>query len=415
MSTSVISAATCLGCGCTCDDIEVLVSNGHIVETRNTCALGRQWFGGGAAPGRATISGHEVSINEATERAVTLLSRARTPHVLLASDVSCETYREAVACADLLRARLDLFAAPSDITAILATQERGIATATLGEIRNRADAVVFWGVDPASSFPRFQSRYAPDPIGIYCPDGRRSRTVVAVDVGDRRGPSDADVRVPIAPESEAVVLQALAASLTLTASASLDPHVPGGPAVRELEEHLRGRRYVAVVADAVASGTHNDRIHRLLALAQALNVQGRGALCLLRPGGNHSGAEAVVTRQTGYPAAVDFASGVPRYRPHAGAAQTEHDCLLIIGAPAGVSTTHAGPASSIVAIGPGATDSAFGPDGVMIDSATAGIHAGGTAVRMDDVPISLRAVISGPPDATVICQGLRSGLQRECR
>ena len=84
---------------------------------------------------------------------------------------------------------------------MLAAQEAGRASATLGEIRNRADVVVFWGVDPARRYPRFWSRYAPEPSGVHV-GGRKDRTVIAVDVGDARGPEDADARLAVMPDRE---------------------------------------------------------------------------------------------------------------------------------------------------------------------------------------------------------------------
>src|SRR2546430_11904566 len=44
-----------------------------------------------------------------------------------------------------------------------AAQRRGRAGATLGEIRQRADVIVFWAVDPADRYPRYASRYAVEP------------------------------------------------------------------------------------------------------------------------------------------------------------------------------------------------------------------------------------------------------------
>src|SRR5207244_13105132 len=82
---------------------------------------------------------------------------------------------------------------------ILASQRRGRAAATLGEIRQRADLVVFWGVDPADRYPRYASRYAVDPPGLQAPDGRNSRRVVALDVGPSRRAAAADDPVAIAP------------------------------------------------------------------------------------------------------------------------------------------------------------------------------------------------------------------------
>src|SRR5256885_558202 len=88
--------------------------------------------------------------------------------------------------------------------------------------------------------------------------------------------------------------------------------------------------YVALVADGEpgAVPADPDRAEALVTLAQALNAPTRCALVVLRGGGNRSGADAVLTWQTGFPFAVDFAARFPTYRPHAGAA-----ALLAPGAP----------------------------------------------------------------------------------
>ena len=59
---------------------------------------------------------------------------------------------------------------------------------------------------------------------------------------------------------------------------------------------------------AGAAGTRR----RLCRLSHALNDRTRGAVIALRAGGNRTGAESVMTSQTGYPMAVDFAGGAPR-------------------------------------------------------------------------------------------------------
>src|SRR2546422_11117914 len=61
--------------------------------------------------------------------------------------------------------------------------------------RSRADLVVFWAVDPSGRYPRYGSRYAVEPRGVAAPQGRQSRTLIAVDVGENLGPADSDGRV----------------------------------------------------------------------------------------------------------------------------------------------------------------------------------------------------------------------------
>ena len=164
---------TCLGCGCACDDIDVVTHDSRIVEAKNACELGLRWFGDGSVPSRSRIAGRDASLDEAVRAAAQLLKKASRPLVYLAPDLTCEAQRESVGVADALGAALDSVTSATAMPSILAAQERGRAGATLGEIRRRADLVVYWSVDPATAYPRFSSRYAPDAEG---------RTIIRVHV-----------------------------------------------------------------------------------------------------------------------------------------------------------------------------------------------------------------------------------------
>jgi hypothetical protein len=142
--------------------------------------------------------------------------------------------------------------------------------------------------------------------------------VVAVDVGEARGPADADVRVAVAPADEVAVLTALRAIALGGGERVAGQAGAAWDVARELAPVLTGARYLVIVHDAEPSavaGARGGRAGPLIALAQALNGPTRCALSSLRAGGNRSGADAVLTAQTGYPAAVDFSRGFPRYVP----------------------------------------------------------------------------------------------------
>lgn len=416
----VVEHATCLGCGCACDDIAIVVRGGRIAEARNACALGAAWFGDGVAPKEIRSGGRRRSLDTALGDAAKLLARARRPLVYLSTDLSCETQREAVALADRLRALLDAPASDTAAAGILAAQRRGRAGATLGEIRQRADLLVFWGVDPAERYPRYASRYAVLPAGLQAPEGRRSRTVVAVDIGPARGPADADVRVTIAPEAEADALAVMRAAILGRAPEDLGAE---WRAPADLARRMTAARYVALVHDGEPAGPPPDadplgwRAEALIALAQALNGPTRCALSTLRAGGNRSGAEAVMTWQTGFPFAVDFARGAPRYRPNDGAAaclaRKEIDAALVLGSPAGVAPRVRGVLGAVpcIAIGPRASAADFRP-AVAIDTGVPGIHESGMALRMDDVPLPLRVALAGPPATVEVVRALAQKLGR---
>jgi formylmethanofuran dehydrogenase subunit B len=135
---------------------------------------------------------------------------------------------------------------------------------------------------------------------------------------------------------------------------------------------------------------------------------------LLRAGGNRSGADAVATWQTGYPAAVDFSRGYPRYQPHDGTAgarlaRGEVDAVLIVGSAQSIPAELLSRMAQLpcAVVGPRATESALADREVVIDTGVAGIHDGGTAIRMDEVPLPLRPSVNGPPAAAAIARALR--------
>ena len=160
-----IANVTCLGCGCACDDITVVVRQGRIVETTHACPLGVAWFGDGAVPSETRVRGQRSTFDEALNEATTILRAARRALVYLAGDVSCEVHGEAVAIADRLRGAIDSLASTA-MDGVLAAQRRGRAAATLGALRQQADLVVFWAVDPAERYPRYASRYVVEPKGL---------------------------------------------------------------------------------------------------------------------------------------------------------------------------------------------------------------------------------------------------------
>ena len=409
-SARVVENAVCLGCGCACDDIGVVVEGGRIVEARNACALGLRWFGDGSLPG-AVLGGRSNAIEDVVGEIAELLHSARAPMVYLAPDLTSEAQRAAVAIADQLHAFVDGVTSATASAGILAAQRRGRAGATLGEIRNRADVLVFWAVDPARSYPRFQSRYAPDPAGVHVPNGRADRTVIAVDVGSQRGPDDADVRIQMTAEEESLFLASLRGYLAgrTLGGASIVARVT------ELAARLNRARYAVIVTDAESVpedvATPARRADSLIALTQSLNAATRGSLCALRAGGNRNGADTVLTWQTGFPMAVDFSRGAPRYTPEDAAlsrlARGAFDAVLLVGATNALPDAVASAIQGVrtIAIGPRASESAVHAS-IRIDTGVASIHESGLAFRTDDIPLPLRAVLPTPRDTASLLGAL---------
>jgi formylmethanofuran dehydrogenase subunit B len=398
----VTDHVTCLGCGLLCDDISVIAQGGMIVEARNACPLGVRWFGDGRVPTRARVGASDVDAARALDAAATLLGAARRPLVYLAPDMANDTYGAATAIADVLHALLDTVTTVG-VTGdgVLAGQVRGRTTATFSELRNRADVIVFWGVDPGARYPRFQSRIAPGPAGLFLTGARR---VIAVDIGSATGPTDATERVAFSAADEAAALAHTRAAVVGNAVAPS----PLATTAAALATALTSATYLALVIDGEASPNQEA----LLALSEALNGPTRCAITVLRAGGNRVGADAVLTWQTGYPMAVDFARGVPRYVPLDGAdkqlARGAIDVALIVGSAAGVpDAVRAGLGTTrCIVIGPRASESPFAT-AVALDTGIAGIHDGGVGARADDIPLPLRVPLPNvAPSASAMVRAL---------
>jgi formylmethanofuran dehydrogenase subunit B len=365
--------ATCAGCGCLCDDIEL--TEGRPVRT---CSLGDRWFaerGGGEPPPVARVDGNEVSLDEAVDATAAILRDARAPLVYGLGQTSCEAQRRAVALAEAAGAVVDPAGA-----GVLAFQTIGASTATFGEIRDRAELVIVWRADPAVTHPRLLERLRLDPAAVVVVDGQRTATAEA---GGEFVELDA-----------AADFEALHALRALVAGKPLDRGRSERLALGNLEalaERLQSRRHVAFIHGAVDELTG-------LALASLVRdlARDRHAVTLgLRADGNARGAEDVLAWQTGFPSPVSFARGHPRESP--GAAEllerADVDAAVVVAADP-VEDLPRLRELPLVVVDARATATSQAAR-VAFATAADGIEVAGTAHRMDGVPVPLRAPLAG--------------------
>lgn len=413
MTERRVDHVTCLGCGCGCDDIAVTVRDDRIVDLSPPCPVSRAWFGDGVVPWDVLRSGKAVELHAAVgEAAGVLTGKPGRILVYIGGDLGTASQRCALQIADLLQATVDTATSPTAATGLLAAQRRGRATATLGEIRNRADVVLFWATDPSRRYPRFQSRYAPEPIGTQVPRGRADRCVISVHVGSEKAPSTADASLALDPGDEIAALSVMRAAVAGNQPSGLTPPLREAVA---LVGRLSSARYAVLIHDAepTAEPRNSLRVEGLLTLAQALNGPTRAALLTLRAGGNRVGAESVLTWQSGFPMAVDYSRGHPRYVPEQRGwhGLDRFGAVLIVGsAPLDDGAASALGKIPTIAIGPRASQSKFGPR-VAIDTGVAGIHEGGTGYRMDEVPLPLRPPLSATRSTLGVLEALYEALR----
>jgi formylmethanofuran dehydrogenase subunit B len=401
----------CAFCGCDCDDISVVVEGDRITQARNACVLGKAWFLSHGRPSDlpvARIYGQPVSLEQGIEAAARSLVEARYPLIYGLSSTSCEVQRKSVALAELLGGCIDCCTSVCHGPSGMALQAVGEPTCTLGEVKNRADLIIYWGSNPGESHPRHMARYAVMPKGLFVPRGRKDRTVILIDV--RRTPSAAaaDVFLQIQPGKDFEALWALQA--LVNGQKLVEADVAGiGWTLEELtglaEQMMRCRFGVLFVGQGLTQtrGKHFNTSAAFL-LVRALHQHTKFALMPMRGHGNVTGVDNVMAWQTGYPFGVNFSLGYPRFNPGEYTAvdvctREEADAALIIASDP-VSSLPAKAARRLAEIPMVALDTHESETTriaqVAFTTSTAGIHAEGTVYRMDNIPLRLRKVLSSP-------------------
>lgn len=436
-----IEHVVCSFCGCLCDDIIVEVADTEEIErVRKTCANGRGLFTHyDPTPQPPTVDGRPSTWGEAVAEAVRILDAADSPLIYGLSSTASEAQRKTVALADKIGAIIDTTSSVCHGPTGLAMQSVGEPTCTLGEVRNRADLLVFWGCNPAVSHVRHFARYSAMAKGALTPQGRRDRTVVVVDVRPTASTRAADHFLQVQPGADFEVLTTLRALLQgrmddrgpanddrpnrpraandADVEAQSDEQTVGGIpliALEALVEMMKACRYgVAFMGMGLTQSAGRDlNVSELFTLVAELNQYTRFSVIPMRGHGNVTGADQVMTWQSGYPFAVSFARGYPRYGPGEFTAvdvlaRGEADVALILAsdpmahfpqaaaqALARIPTIVLDPMPSLT------TEMAH----VVFPTACYGVDATGIAYRMDGVPLRMRAPLprARPTDEEIL-------------
>jgi formylmethanofuran dehydrogenase subunit B len=420
---------TCLGCGCVCDDIELKLRDNQIVTAKNACPIGEAWFQDSreqAGPA-CWIDGKAVDLEQGIDRAVEILANARYPLVYGLSKTTTDSQRIALSIADLTGACVDTSAAVRNGPFLLALQDVGEVTCTLGEIKNRGDLILLWACDPARTHPRHFERYSLHANGRFVSAERSSRYCVTIHANDVECDSDADVDqvIAIRPKSDFEcfwTLRALARGVTLDSNqVEISTGVPL-TVWQSLMERMKQANYGAIVfGHEIASGPDGRaRSHAMLSLVRDLNAHARFVCVPLGAPGNGTGAENVLTAATGYPFAVSLAHGYPRFGPGDYSAEGllsrgEADAALIVAAgdlTADLSTRAREHLAKIPTVVIDHRESALAGATVGFLTSKYGIHTPGTVYRPDHVPIPIRpALTTTRPHSLTILRAIEQRLR----
>ena len=452
----VVKAVTCPVCGCLCDDIELRVENGKIVKVKNGCAMCESKFFG--------YSGHrllkplirrngglvEVSLGEAIKEATKILSEANYPILYGWSSTSCEAIRVGVELAEEVNGIIDNTSTICHGPSTLSTQDVGMTSSTLGQIRHRADLIIYWGSNPWSAHPRHIERYTAFPEGRFaksawkgyltkiktsnvkkkiesalrrlqrkeklsvsslyaCPYPallKEGRKLVVVDVRRTRTAEIADYFIQVEPNKDYELLQALRA---LIRDQEVEVDDVAGIPIEYLEEiaDVMVNCNFGVLFFGLGLTMSRGKLRNIdaaLSLTRDLNMRTKFIIMPMRGHFNVTGADTVFTWQTGFPYAVDFSLGYPKYNPGETSVVDvlmckESDAALIVASDPVVSFPRIAVEhlvkNPLIVIDPHMNATAQMAD-IVFPSTFVGIEASGTAYRMDHVPLPLKKVVDPP-------------------
>jgi len=460
--------------------LEIEVENNVVKAVRNACGMGESKFLGYSQHRlqkpliRKNGELVEASLKDAIKKSAEILADASYPILYGWSNTSCEATRVGVELAEETGGVIDNTSTVCHGPSVLSIQDVGFSTCTLGQIRHRADLIIYWASNPWSAHPRHLERYTNftdgrfrssawnkylDSLSTYRSERRRQRAtklageihgvsveempsieehdrhlphtlfekgrkMIVADVRRTRTADIADYFLQVEPNKDYEIFQALR---LLIRDEELEVDSVGGVPVEILEDLadvLVGCEFGVLffgVGLTMSEGKLRN-IEAAISLVRDLNQYTKFIIMPMRGHYNVTGANIVSTWQTGYPYAVDFSHGYPRYNPGETSVvdilgRDESDAALIV---ASDPVAHFPKEASqnlikhpLIAIDTGTTATTMFAD-VVLPSAVCGIEVEGTAYRMDRVPLPLKKVVQ-PPKAVYSDEQILRKILREVR
>ena len=406
-SKKVHSDVICTFCGCLCDDLEVEVIDNRISKVKKACMIGRSKFlHAQSNTPEITIAGKPASLEDAVVKAADILKNAKYPMVYGLSSTTTEAQREMVEIAELLDATMDNPSSYCHGPGLMARQQVGLASCTLGEVKNRADLVIFWGCNPLEAHVRHFTRYSVSAKGLFHPGGRKKRKIVSIDIRPTPTTKSSDRFIQVAPGKTFEIATLLRALVCGNPTGLKNSDLVAGVPVstwQELAEMIKGCKYgVVFFGLGVTQCRGRDlNVEQLSMLVSEINNYTRFYAMAMRGHGNVAGGNQVMTWQTGYPLAVNFSRGYPRYNPGEFSvigllARKEVDAALIVATDPG-SHLPADTVNYLKTIPTVYLEPHINPTTewatVVIPVAQAGVAAEGTYYRMDNVPLRVKKIV----------------------
>jgi formylmethanofuran dehydrogenase subunit B len=397
----------CTGCGCLCDDLDVAMAEGQLLEVSNVCLWGLSRFFSckkfhpkkerhrlleplGRLNGRLQGISYETALAQTAE----ILGQARRPLIYGLTNTGSLAQQAALQLARKLKARLE----PGDLAFKApyyhSIKKHGLYWSPLEVIRDEADTVLFWGANPLHSCPRHLVRYSVFARGRFTERGVEDRQAAAVDIHRTEMAEFCRLFVQVEPGQELQLLQGIREHLQ--GRPGPGPRVKG---TKKLAEFLSQADFGVIFVGRGA--TYNQGFAVLDELGSLAAQLGENKPFVLFPLGsdfNSAGLYHLLLNETGVPEAPDFGREGGLLTSSAPVDWEEFDAILVVGAdlfwflPQDQAMALQNRRVPVVCISPFANRTTAGSR-VVFPAALAGLETAEVAYRMDGLPLVLKQLL----------------------
>jgi formylmethanofuran dehydrogenase subunit B len=284
----------------------------------------------------------------------------------------------------------------------------GKVSCTLGEVKNRADLIIYWGGNPAECHPRHFTKYTIMQKGKFVPEGRKGRTMVLVDIRETKSVKAADIFLQVRPSKD---FEAITALRAIVKGQRVDSQLIAETGLKleqlqDLADRMKRCKFGVIFFGMGLSMTRGKHMNSasVLTLAAEMNAFTKFVAMPMRGHGNVAGSDIVLRWTTGYPFGVNLCRGFPRFNP--GEFSTvdmlvrgDIDAAFVLGADPGATMPQPGIDTlarvPTIVLDPKVTHTSKLAR-VHITTAPTGISTPGTVYRMDEVPLPLRPALKSP-------------------
>jgi formylmethanofuran dehydrogenase subunit B len=410
----------CPYCGVCCDDLVVTLSDDgkKVLEVENACAIGNEIFYHACSDDRVRLprlrqpdgTFKDISYDEAVDYAARVLHTAKKPLIYGFGSTNCEGMAAAAKVAEKAGAVLDNCASICHGSSFLAIFDNGYPSCTLGETKNRADVVVYWGSNPAHAHPRHMSRYSIFPRGFFTGKGHKGRKIIVIDPRYTDTANVADIHLQVKQGHDYDLFNAFRVALR---GEEIPDEVAGIPREKILEavEIMKKARFGTIFygMGLCHSDGRNHNVDIAISLTRDLNDYTKWTIMAMRGHYNIAGPGVVWAWSYGYPYCIDLSKRDTAYMNPGEtssvdlAMRDEVDAFFNVGTDAGAHF----PITAVkhlkkhpwITVDPNINMASEISD-LHIPVGIVGVEVPGIVYRMDNVPIQYRKVLD-PPEGVI--------------